>query len=104
MTWSYVTSNVGDFLGSEVAIVGSGLAVASGAYYSPPAALTGANTDDGALLQGRLDFPKVPGNFSTTFGVSFKSPGNPSSITSYMSPGLVNGSYRITLTDFGPAN
>ena len=103
MTWVYTTSNVGDFLGSEVVRVGTALAIAGGAYYSPPAALTGANTDDGALLTGRLDFPKAPSNWSTTFGVSFQSPGNPSTITSHFSPGL-SGGYRITLTDFGPAN
>ena len=103
MTWNFTTSNVGDFLGSEVAKVGSALAIAGGYYYSPPAALTGANTDDGALLTGRLDFPKATTNWSTTFSVSFQSPGNTSTITSYFSPGLVGG-YRITLTDFGPAN
>jgi hypothetical protein len=103
MTWDFTTSNIGDFLGSEVALVGAGVAVAGGSYYSPPAAVTGANTDDGALLTGRIDLPKVPVNFSTTFGVSFKSPNNPSSITSYFSPGL-SGGYRITLTDFGPVN
>jgi len=100
LSWVFTTSNVGDFTGQEVVTLGTSLAIAGGRYYSPPALYTGANTDDGALLTGSMNFPPAATAWSTSLNVGFLSPNNPSSITSYFGPGL-SGGYRLTLTDFG---
>ena len=102
LSWQCVTSNVGDTNGNETLVVGSGLAVSGGAYYSPPAVLTGANTQDGTLLTGNLNILPASSAWSTSIGVSFRSPNNPSTITSYFTTGLTDRGYNVTLTDFGP--
>lgn len=99
-TVNYQVTNSGTFNGTEVVTMGTSLAQFADRYFSPSGNLTGANTIDGAVLCGKLDYVPIT-TISQPIYVGFISVGNSNPVTSVLSPGL-GGGYRMTLTDFGP--
>jgi hypothetical protein len=99
LTFNCTVGSLGDFTPLDtIGAVGS-FAQFGGGWYSPIAGVTGQNTDDNALLTASMWITPIT-TFSTGIGVFCVSPGNTSSISTIVMPGLA-GSYSITLTDFG---